>query len=256
MTPSDESTNEWWEPQPSQVLVELVEGPLRTIAPRVLSAHLPMAPLSAQMHQSWERRLAGWDVSIGEVFSSGSAEGLVPPELAQMLRQWLEREGVGTGALHQDNEVASMLACAGCCFHTDAHGFSECAFLVVWCSESPDQELSLPHASVRIPLRYGTAILFDPAQPHGVVRAGEEFFEEGAFDPGDLGRFVCFEVDISAPEVSRALGIEFLEPAQDAVDGGRPMVSPLALIDLSGGCEHDSSVDPKTGAWRFRNLLR
>jgi hypothetical protein len=135
------------------------------------------------------------------------------------------------------------LVCQGASFHTDGLLFGEFIFLVVWLVERQGIDLLFPNIGRRIPLEYGSIVLFDPAQPHGLVFEESSRWDASRYtsqmsDPTQ--HFVSFDFPVTTPSLAQRLGIRFhpQDPTNAWSDklriGGRPV-----------------EVDLATGYWKF-----
>jgi hypothetical protein len=103
----------------------------------------------------------------------------VPPEAAQVelrLAQHVARiYGLGdTNELTAFDCTSQVLWCQGAAFHEDAVFDSVTAVLLC---EGDDRDLVLPHLGVVVPMTRGTVVLFDSAQPHGLLMPGHTTFD-------------------------------------------------------------------------------
>lgn len=111
------------------------------------------------------------------------------------------------------SEVA-LMACRGARYHHDAELYGGSAFCNLFLSEYKGLDLHFPAIGLRIPLVRGTAVIFDTAQPHGVIkrRATEDHgFKASDFPPElDCSQvFLTWELLIDNAHVAHALGISF-----------------------------------------------
>lgn len=51
-----------------------------------------------------------------------------------------------------------------------------------WCLDGPARELHFPMMGLVVPFKPGTLVVFDPAQPHGLLRPGHTQFDESQCD--------------------------------------------------------------------------
>jgi hypothetical protein len=51
-----------------------------------------------------------------------------------------------------------------------------------WCLDGPARELHFPMMGLVVPFKPGTLVVFDPAQPHGLLRPGQTQFDESQCD--------------------------------------------------------------------------
>lgn len=168
-----------WEKVTPQSALVLVEGKKsRTISNKIIQGHLDLAPLTLEQSDEWSTEIGRMGfMGKGEVANFGTETTLVTAEAQQAINAWLVSQGI-----HRTprRSPAVPLACTGATFHHDAQSYAEEVFCVVWLSDATDTpwDLYFPFLDVRIPLEYGTTVLFDAAQPHGVVAHGETGFYE------------------------------------------------------------------------------
>jgi hypothetical protein len=96
------------------------------------------------------------------------------PDLAGILATALQRTGVlGDAPADYHRSVATRidyLACCGAGFHNDvSRHWSRCLFWVLVLAAA-DVAFVMPHADLRLPLRPGDLLVFDPAMAHGLCR--------------------------------------------------------------------------------------
>lgn len=168
-----------WEKVTPQSALVLVEGKKsRTISSKIIQGHLQLPPITPELSDEWSTHigLMGF-MGKGEVANLGVETNLVTAEAQQAIDAWLAAQGI---RCTPRRGPAVPLACTGATFHHDALSYAEEVFCVVWLSDEKDTpwDLYFPFLDVRIPLKYGTTVLFDAAQPHGVVAHGETGFYE------------------------------------------------------------------------------
>jgi hypothetical protein len=155
------------------------------------------------------------------------------------LAQWMR--GFGLQDVLVTSEVA-LMACRGARYHHDAVQYGAAAFCNLFLSEDKGFDLHFPMAGVRIPLRRGTAVVFDTGQPHAVIPRTSRGFDAGDFPDGqdcDVV-FLTWELAISHPSVSQALRIAF------DVDPATASVSREPGIRVGG---KSVGVCPRLGGW-------
>ena len=154
------------------------------------------------------------------------------------LAQWLR--GFGLQDVFATSQV-DLMACRGARYHHDAAQYGAAAFCNLFLSEDKGLDLHFPLAGVRIPLRSGTAVVFDTGQPHAVMARTSSGFEARGFPAGqdcDLV-FLTWELPIIHPRVSQALHIAFdVDPAtasSPCEPGIRVGGKPVGVCPRSGG---------------------
>jgi len=105
-----------------------------------------------------------------------------------------------------------------------------------WMLEGPERVLRFPYMGIEIPFKPGTLVLFDPAQPHAMLRPGPiryETFDDAKEHPIKMVHFSCVKRDV----MLKLMGVEEYDPAKH---------EPLRhTVDQYGAC-------PETGAIQFR----
>lgn len=177
------------------------------------------------------RVLADWarETSSRMILEPGDVE--VMP-LARTLMRWPDyshcvramaawTSALGLPGVLAESDVA-LMACRGARYHHDGEQYGGAAFCNLFLSEDKGLDLHFASTGQRIPLTRGTAVIFDTAQPHGVIRRdssgfnGADFRQTPAQDWTQI--FLTWELSIEDAQVARALGIAFdlpsLNPAQ------------------------------------------
>ena len=103
------------------------------------------------------------------------------------------------------------MACRGAKYHHDGANDGAAAFCNLFLREARGLDLNFPSTGQRIPLVRETAVIFDTAQPHGVIARGSRGFEAADFFPGQglTQVFLTWELVIEDVDVGHALGIDF-----------------------------------------------
>ena len=70
----------------------------------------------------------------------------------------------------------SLMACRGARYHHDAELYGDFAFCNLFLSEDKGLDLHFPNLKLLIPLKRGTAVIFDTAQLHAVIPRGKSDF--------------------------------------------------------------------------------
>jgi hypothetical protein len=154
----------------------------------------------------------------GKVESAGSLD---KAEILQALRSVLPR------AWTQDvRPRMEWYGCKGAFFHNDAH-YAKVLF-GVWSVAGPRREIVFPRAGIRAPAGPGNLVIFDPFEPHAVLRVGVCRYRREDFADSERSLFLGFELELSAA-VKTAFGIR----------EGNPNWPTLSSRN---------AVDPETGA--------
>jgi hypothetical protein len=135
-----------------------------------------------------------------------------------------------------DSDMA-LMACRGARYHHDGEQYSGAAFCNLFLSEDKGLDLHFPTIGQRIPLKRGTAVIFDTCQPHGVIQRGSDSFIAEAFAPDQdcTQIFLTWELPIENADVAEALKVVFdiarstslqFKNEQVWVNGGPAIVCP------------------------------
>ena len=226
----------------------------RSVGTRVVSGLLGPSVLPAladHLRADWQRDL------VNQVpLMPGDVEALSLPRArrrwptyratVQAVTDWLQTHGVHANLPHAET---ALMACRGAHYHHDAAQYSGSVFCNLFLTEDRGQDVHFPHAGVRIPLRYGTVLLFDTGQPHAVIRRSAEVFDPAQFHsldhpdpyPENAQVFLTWEIPIAHTGVRAALHID--GPA-DCGASEQPVAAQL--------CWQGRPVEvcPFTGIWR------
>ncbi|PQV46444.1 hypothetical protein [Paraburkholderia sp. BL21I4N1] len=194
------------------------------------------------------RLLADWqrEIAMHMVLEPGDVE--VMP-LARARARWPEYgrcvQAVSdwTHALGLPDTLASsdvaLMVCRGARYHHDAGQYGGAAFCNLFLSDDRGLDVHFPSVGQRIPLKRGTALIFDTGQPHGVIQRGSSGFDAADFAPEEdyVQLFLTWELPIEDAHVARALKIEFdvapsfalkLDEEQVRLDGEKVVVCPAS----------------------------
>lgn len=198
------------------------------------------------------RVLADWDREIDAHVGLELGDVEVMP-LARTRMRWRELADcvtamaewmptLGLPDVLTDAEIALMV-CRGARYHHDVAQYGDAAFCNLFLSEDKGLDLYFPHAERRIPLTRGTAVLFDTAQPHGVVPRDRTRFDERDFlANADYSQvFLSWELPIETAHLARVLHIDF------DVSADVPPVLGEGVVTLDG---LPVTVRPESGAWQ------
>lgn len=196
------------------------------------------------------RLLADWrrDVSRQLGLEAGDIEPLAIgrtrlrwPQLrhcVDAVGHWLDANQLH-GVLEGAN--VALMASRGTPYHHDGALYGGKAFCNLFLDDAHEAELHMPAAGQRIALARGTVVLFDPCQPHAIIRRGAAGFDAADF-AGDALQpqvFLTWELPIEHPGIARALGVQL-----DALapPGSRALAdpvwrngAPMMLCPTSGG---------------------
>ncbi len=185
----------------------------RSVGPRLPWATLDIPALPARLVADWER-----DVATRLFLEPGDVE---PLPLARARRRWpglgacVEAMAAWLAALGMPGVLAegelALMACRGADYHHDAETYGGAAFCNLFLGEDQGFDVHFPGAGERIALVRGTAMLFDTAQPHAVIRRGSAGFDARDFADPRAGTqyFLSWELPIARADVARVLGVAF-----------------------------------------------
>ncbi len=185
----------------------------RSVAQAVWSGRLNVPAPPPRLLADWER-----DIALHLALEPGDVEPL-PWARTQArwpdVRQCVQAAADWTRTLGLQQLLATadvaLMACRGARYHHDGAQYGAAAFCNLFLSEDKGLDVVFPGTGHRIPLLPGTALLFDTAQPHGVVRRGSSRFDAADFAPDQdcTQVFLTWELPIEDPHVAQALGITF-----------------------------------------------
>jgi hypothetical protein len=214
----------------------------RRVSDFVLSGTLDLPTPSATVLADWQR-----EIEVRLALEPGDVE-VMPLARTQMrwpdYKRCVQVVSEWTGALGLSVVIAdcdmALMACRGARYHHDGEQYGDTAFCNLFLSEDKGLDLHFPVTGQRIPLKRGTAVIFDPVQPHGVIRRGSDSFAAAEFATGqDFDQiFLTWELPIEDANIGSALKVVFdidpstslqLETGQVWFDG-----SPAAVCPQSG----------------------
>ena len=217
----------------------------RSVSARLLAANLDVPAPPARLTADWDReirtRLALEPGDVEQMPLSRTRARW--PEFGfcvQAMRDWTRALGLGDVLAASD---MALMACRGARYHHDGSQYGGAAFCNLFLSEDKGLDVLFPGTGQRIALTRGTAMIFDTAQPHGVVPRGRSDFREADFPSGrDLAQlFLTWELPIEADSVARLLGIAFDVDAAAASRLDEEQVRENGLR---------VAVDPESGRWQ------
>ena len=135
------------------------------------------------------------------------------------------------------------MACRGARYHHDGDQYGGAAFCNLFLSGDKGQDVHFPSLGLRIPVRRGTVLMFDPCQPHGVIQRGSTGFDVADF-PSDQDctlLFLTWELPIEDAHVGQALNVAF------DIDLSTSMTVNEEQVWLNG---ERVSVCHESGQWR------
>jgi len=216
----------------------------RSVSSVVRCAVLDVPVPPARLLADWQREISshpGLEAGDIEPMPLGRTR-MRWPELRRCFDaagQWVAAQGM-PGVL--DSAEVALMASRGTPYHHDGESYGATAFCNVFLSEDSGTDLHLPAAGHRIALVRGTAVIFDPCQPHAIVKRGAAGFDAADFAPGQLRPqvFLTWELPVEDEAVRHALGITL-----DA-GGAASLQAPVEQVWRDGA---PVRVCPKTGGW-------
>lgn len=185
----------------------------RSVSRIVLSDAIDVPAPPARLIADWKRELAS-----RVILAPGDVE---PMPLARARTRWPDyrhcvqavsdwTRGLGLPEMLASSDVA-LMACRGARYHHDGAQYGGAAFCNLFLSDDRGLDLHFPATGHRIPLRRGTAVIFDTGQTHGVIRRGSRSFDAADFPDGedDAQLFLTWELPIEDARLARALGVVF-----------------------------------------------
>ena len=182
----------------------------RSVGDAVLSGLLDVPAPTARLAADWARETARLDLAPGDVeaLSLPRARTRWPDyrRCVQAVDDWTRT--LGLPEVLAASEVA-LMACRGAKYHHDGGQYGAAAFCNLFLSEDRGLDLHFSATGHRIPLRRGTAVVFDTGQPHAVIQRGSAGFHAADFAPGRdcIQLFLTWELSIEDGHLGRALGV-------------------------------------------------
>jgi hypothetical protein len=216
----------------------------RSVGGHVLAGTLDVPAPPARLLADWAREISRHmtlDAGDVEVMPLARARARWPEyaHCVQAMSDWTEQ--LGLGGILAASDVALMV-CRGARYHHDGEQYGGAAFCNLFLSEDKGQDVHFPSLDLRIPLRRGTALVFDTCQPHGVIPRGSTNFDEADFPDGQdcTQLFLTWELPVEDLRVARALDIAF------------DIAPPTATVSEEQVWLHGErvSVRPHSGQWR------
>lgn len=216
----------------------------RRVSDIVLSGTVDVPVPSARVLADWER-----ETSSRLVLEPGDVEAM---PLARTQARWPDYRrcvqavtdwtcALGLRGVLASSDVA-LMACRGARYHHDGAQYGGAAFCNLFLSEDRGLDLHFPSTGQRIPLTRGTAVIFDPSQPHGVIQRHSNGFNVADFAPDRdcIQIFLTWELPIENVRVGQALEVVF-DPAPSA-----PLQLDEEQVWLN---DAPAAVCPESGRW-------
>jgi hypothetical protein len=192
----------------------------------------------------WSREIATrLDLAVGDVepltLSRARTRWTDYRNCLQSVSEWMQSLGLSNAFACGD---IALMACRGARYHHDATQYGSKAFCNLFLSDDKGLDLHFPHAGYRIPLERGTVVLFDTAQPHGVVKRGSSRFDVADFSQEHDATqvFLSWELPIEDAQLLSVLSIRIHDvPAH-------PHASQDEQVWSNGA---QATVCPESGKW-------
>lgn len=185
--------------------LRLEEGGQRRVSPQVLSVRKPLAPGWAELYDSTlERIVQNGPLAAGDI---GADHATNSDDVQELANDFFGSFGLANPSVESFGH--QVLYCRGAPFHNDHAFWPNEVFLTVYLG-GPTVDFCMPMAGYRQTLQPGDAFLFDPAQPHGVVRPGRNSFIPKDWQSADAREDLCFFVSVDVeltPELDLAFGV-------------------------------------------------
>ena len=216
----------------------------RSVSDVVLSSTLDVPAPPARLLADWQRETA-----LRLALEPGDVEELPLPRArtrwpdyrrcVQAMADWTQ--ALGLGAVLDHSEVA-LMACRGAHYHHDGAQYGGAAFCNLFLSEDCGLDLHFASTGLRIPLRRGTAVVFDTGQPHAVIARHRRGFDAADFPANqDFTQvFLTWELPIENALVAQALAVRF------DTDSATALLLAEEQIRVNG---ESATLCPATGRW-------
>ena len=184
----------------------------RSVGSSIPTGTLEVPALSARLLADCEREITRLGLEHGDVepLSLARARTRWPDyrQCVQAVADWTH--SLGLPNLLTTSNVA-LMACWGARYHHDAAQYGAAAFCNLFLSEDKGLDLYFPATGQRIPLRRGTAVVFDTGQPHAVIQRHSSGFDAAEFTSvqADTQLFLTWELPIEDVNVAHALQVYF-----------------------------------------------
>ncbi len=221
----------------------------RRVSGIVLSGMVDIPEPPARLRADWAREISTrMNLEPGDVEVMPLARARTRwPDYAHCVRAVSDWAGtLGLPGVLAAADVA-LMACRGARYHHDGNQYGGAAFCNLFVSEDKGQDVHFPSLDLRIPLRRGTVLIFDPSQPHGVIQRDHNGFDVTDFPPDQdcTQLFLTWELPIEDVHVGQALDIAF------DIDPSTAMSMKEEQVWLHGervGVHHESGQWRRSGA--------
>jgi hypothetical protein len=105
----------------------------------------------------------------------------------------------------------ALMASRGTPYHHDGGRYAGFAFCNLFLDADGDTDFHLPAAGRRIAIVRGTVVIFDPCQPHAIIKRDAPGFDAIDFLAADMRPqvFLTWELPIEHEAIGRAMGVTF-----------------------------------------------
>jgi len=213
----------------------------RNVSAVVQSSVLDLPAPPAALEADWQR-----EISRQMCLEPGDIETLSLtrtrfrwPELGRCIdavRRWMAEMDLPEVL---DNSDMALMASRGTRYHHDGGQYGGSVFCNVFLSADSGTDFHFPASGHRIALKRGTAVIFDPCQPHAIIRSGSP-----GFDAADFGLdmrpqvFLTWELPVEHDAIKKAFGITLLtDPGTSPQDAEERVVRnglPVTLCPATG----------------------
>lgn len=167
-------------------------------------------------------------------FQSTSIAPTVIPLARKVFESLITTNLLTEVAFDEFEKSCLLLSSQGACPHTDVNVCAD-KFRLFWvlCLEDSDADIFFGNIGLRIPVKAGTLLVFDPCQPHAVISKEKSTFSRG---------------DFSARRRQFFLSGDFHSRAWDSLGVARGHSSPgyLSAIDMNYALVHQRTCFVKT----------
>lgn len=198
---------------------------------------------SPRLLADWAREVADLGLQHGDVEPLPLARTIMRwpdyPRCSAAVSGWLQSRGLPDLL---DSDDLALMACLGTPYHHDAALYGDRVFCNLFLSEDKGMDLHFPALRTRIPLRRGTVVIFDTAQPHAVIPRDNEGFNVAEFAPAPdcVQVFLTWELPVANAHLQRALHIE----VNVGMPGATSLIRPGACLGRD-----PVAVCASTGRW-------
>ncbi len=157
----------------------------------------------------------------------------------QVVSDWAGNYGIQEALSTSD---FALMACRGAHYHHDSAQYGDSAFCNLFLSQDKGLDLHFPASGHRIPLHFGTVVVFDTGQPHAVIRRCSSGFIAADYpaDRDDSQVFLTWELPIEDANVAHALQMRF------DIDRSNAMLIKSPQLQRNGV---QTAVCPVSGRW-------